>query len=138
MMVVLISRGRLLHDHQHAATARRSQTSDLWARCLLAGFDEVLALGGDGRALAGRRFTIDANEPTPSLTERKVRRNDFGERFSPIDGPCDCRVRSPRSRAAQRGPEVGAFFDLDGTLVAGFTGVIMTQDRFAQGPDVRR
>jgi putative phosphoserine phosphatase/1-acylglycerol-3-phosphate O-acyltransferase len=28
-----------------------------------------------------------------------------------------------------RGPEVGAFFDLDGTLVAGFTGVIMTQDR---------
>ena len=27
------------------------------------------------------------------------------------------------------GPEVGAFFDLDGTLVAGFTGVVMTQDR---------
>src|SRR3954462_13964689 len=27
------------------------------------------------------------------------------------------------------GPKVGAFFDLDGTLVAGFTGVIMTQDR---------
>lgn len=31
--------------------------------------------------------------------------------------------------AAPAGPEVGAFFDLDGTLVAGFTGVIMTQDR---------
>jgi putative phosphoserine phosphatase/1-acylglycerol-3-phosphate O-acyltransferase len=27
------------------------------------------------------------------------------------------------------GPEVGAFFDLDGTLVAGFTGVIMTRER---------
>jgi hypothetical protein len=27
------------------------------------------------------------------------------------------------------GPEIGAFFDLDGTLVAGFTGVVMTQDR---------
>ncbi|MGA5464802.1 HAD-IB family hydrolase [Mycobacterium sp. NPDC050041] len=27
------------------------------------------------------------------------------------------------------GPEIGAFFDLDGTLVAGFTGVIMTRDR---------
>lgn len=27
------------------------------------------------------------------------------------------------------GPKVGAFFDLDGTLVAGFTGVVMTQDR---------
>jgi putative phosphoserine phosphatase/1-acylglycerol-3-phosphate O-acyltransferase len=31
--------------------------------------------------------------------------------------------------ASPPGPEVGAFFDLDGTLVAGFTGVIMTQDR---------
>jgi len=32
--------------------------------------------------------------------------------------------------ASPPGPQVGAFFDLDGTLVAGFTGVIMTQDRF--------
>ncbi|CAA0135023.1 Phosphoserine phosphatase SerB1 [Mycolicibacterium vanbaalenii] len=31
--------------------------------------------------------------------------------------------------ASRPGPEVGAFFDLDGTLVAGFTGVVMTQDR---------
>ena len=31
------------------------------------------------------------------------------------------------------GPQVGAFFDLDGTLVAGFTGVIMTQDRLRRG-----
>ncbi|MBB2991755.1 putative phosphoserine phosphatase/1-acylglycerol-3-phosphate O-acyltransferase [Mycolicibacterium iranicum] len=32
-------------------------------------------------------------------------------------------------RASPEGPEIGAFFDLDGTLVAGFTGVVMTQDR---------
>jgi putative phosphoserine phosphatase/1-acylglycerol-3-phosphate O-acyltransferase len=32
--------------------------------------------------------------------------------------------------ASPQGPEIGAFFDLDGTLVAGFTGVVMTQDRF--------
>jgi putative phosphoserine phosphatase/1-acylglycerol-3-phosphate O-acyltransferase len=32
--------------------------------------------------------------------------------------------------ASPPGPKVGAFFDLDGTLVAGFTGVIMTRDRF--------
>ena len=32
-------------------------------------------------------------------------------------------------QASPEGPEVGAFFDLDGTLVAGFTGVLMTQDR---------
>jgi putative phosphoserine phosphatase/1-acylglycerol-3-phosphate O-acyltransferase len=32
--------------------------------------------------------------------------------------------------AAPPGPRVGAFFDLDGTLVAGFTGVILTRERF--------
>ena len=35
--------------------------------------------------------------------------------------------------ASPEGPKVGAFFDLDGTLVAGFTGVIMTQDRLRRG-----
>ena len=32
--------------------------------------------------------------------------------------------------ASPPGPGVGAFFDLDGTLVAGFTAVILTQERF--------
>jgi putative phosphoserine phosphatase/1-acylglycerol-3-phosphate O-acyltransferase len=32
--------------------------------------------------------------------------------------------------ASPEGPKVGAFFDLDGTLVAGFTGVILTRERF--------
>jgi putative phosphoserine phosphatase/1-acylglycerol-3-phosphate O-acyltransferase len=32
-------------------------------------------------------------------------------------------------QASPAGPHIGAFFDLDGTLVAGFTGVVMTQDR---------
>ena len=32
--------------------------------------------------------------------------------------------------ASPPGPKVGAFFDLDGTLVAGFTGVILTRERF--------
>jgi putative phosphoserine phosphatase/1-acylglycerol-3-phosphate O-acyltransferase len=35
--------------------------------------------------------------------------------------------------ASPPGPQVGAFFDLDGTLVAGFTGVLMTQDRLRRG-----
>src|ERR1700752_3428610 len=35
--------------------------------------------------------------------------------------------------ASPAGPKVGAFFDLDGTLVAGFTGVVMTQDRLRRG-----
>lgn len=32
--------------------------------------------------------------------------------------------------AGPPGPKIGAFFDLDGTLVAGFTGVILTRERF--------
>src|SRR6201992_3918901 len=31
--------------------------------------------------------------------------------------------------ASPPGPQIGAFFDLDGTLVAGFTAVILTQER---------
>ncbi|OBF12366.1 HAD-IB family hydrolase/lysophospholipid acyltransferase family protein [Mycobacterium sp. ACS4331] len=33
-------------------------------------------------------------------------------------------------KASPPGPKIGAFFDLDGTLVAGFTGVILTQEQF--------
>jgi putative phosphoserine phosphatase/1-acylglycerol-3-phosphate O-acyltransferase len=35
--------------------------------------------------------------------------------------------------ASPSGPSIGAFFDLDGTLVAGFTAVILTQERFRRG-----
>ncbi len=35
--------------------------------------------------------------------------------------------------ASPPGPHVGAFFDLDGTLVAGFTGVILTRERIRNG-----
>jgi diacylglycerol O-acyltransferase len=64
MMVVLISRAGYC-----TITTRYDRASivdsDLWARCLLAGFDEVLALGGDGRA-SPASFTIDVQEPTPA------------------------------------------------------------------------
>ena len=35
--------------------------------------------------------------------------------------------------ASPRGPQIGAFFDLDGTLVAGFTAVILTRERLRKG-----
>ena len=38
---------------------------ELWARCLLSGFDEVLALGGDGRAEPAS-FTVDSAPSTVS------------------------------------------------------------------------
>jgi len=63
MMVVLISRAG--YCTVSTRYDRASVTDpDLWARCLLTGFDEVLALGGDGRA-APATFTIDVPEPTP-------------------------------------------------------------------------
>jgi diacylglycerol O-acyltransferase / wax synthase len=60
MMVVLVSRAGYV-----TITTRYDRASitdaELWARCLLAGFDEVLALGGDGRA-SPASFTVDVAE----------------------------------------------------------------------------
>ena len=60
MMVVLISRAGYC-----TITTRYDRASiddpDLWARCLLSGFDEVLALGGDGRAEPAS-FSVDSSE----------------------------------------------------------------------------
>lgn len=54
----------------------------------------------------------------------------FDENGTPKSGP---EVRLPGSvaeiLASPAGPQVGAFFDLDGTLVAGFTAVILTHER---------
>jgi diacylglycerol O-acyltransferase len=62
MMVVLISRAGYctITTRYDRASVR---DSDLWARCLLSGFDEVLALGGDGRAVPAS-FSIEPAEPT--------------------------------------------------------------------------
>ncbi len=60
-MVVLISRSgycTITTRYDRAAV----NDSDLWARSLLAGFDEVLALGGDGRAVPAS-FSADPPEP---------------------------------------------------------------------------
>ncbi|MCT7660511.1 wax ester/triacylglycerol synthase family O-acyltransferase [Mycobacterium deserti] len=63
MMVVLVSRAgycTITTRYDRAAIT----DPDLWARCLLSGFDEVLALGGDGRAVPAT-FTTDAPAPPP-------------------------------------------------------------------------
>ena len=63
MMVVLISRAGYI-----TVTTRYDRAAvtdgDLFARSLQAGFDEVLALGGEGRA-APASFTSDAEQPSP-------------------------------------------------------------------------
>jgi diacylglycerol O-acyltransferase len=64
MMVVLVSRAGYC-----TITTRYDRASvtdhELWARCLLSGFDEVLALGGEGRSIPAS-FTIDVAESSPS------------------------------------------------------------------------
>lgn len=49
-----------------------------------------------------------------------------------MTSPSDMRLPGSVAEVAASppGPKIGAFFDLDGTLVAGFTGVILTRERF--------
>jgi HAD superfamily hydrolase (TIGR01490 family) len=47
----------------------------------------------------------------------------------PIDDPQSASAAVPEIAASSAGPEVGAFFDLDGTLVAGFTATAHAGDR---------
>jgi WS/DGAT/MGAT family acyltransferase len=64
MMVVLVSRAgycTITTRYDRASIADPA----LWARCLIEGFDEVLALGGDGRAAAAS-FAADPPETVPS------------------------------------------------------------------------
>ncbi|WP_163722808.1 wax ester/triacylglycerol synthase family O-acyltransferase [Mycolicibacterium psychrotolerans] len=62
MMVVLISRSGYCTISTRYDRAAVTDPA-LLARCLLAGFDEVLALGGDGRA-APATFTDDSSTPS--------------------------------------------------------------------------
>ena len=78
MMVVLMSRAGYC-----TITTRYDRASitdaELFARCLLAGFDEVLALGGDGRSMPAS-FTLDTVRTQSSRHPTGVRRNDFAKR----------------------------------------------------------
>ena len=63
MMVVLVSRAgycTITTRYDRAAVADEA----LWARCLRDGFDEVLALGGEGRSTPA---SFVADPPAPSL-----------------------------------------------------------------------
>src|SRR6201987_2870088 len=57
------------------------------------------------------------------MTDSEERRPRKSNRDVRLPGPVAEIMASPP------GPKIGAFFDLDGTLVAGFTAVILTQER---------
>jgi diacylglycerol O-acyltransferase len=67
MMVVLVSRAgyfTVTTRYDRAAIADEA----LWARCLPAGFDEVLALGGDGRSIPASFTPEPVASPTSVST----------------------------------------------------------------------
>ena len=67
MMVVLVSRAgycTITTRYDRAAIADEA----LWARCLQAGFDEVLALGGDGRVTPASFTSTEPDPVAPSTS----------------------------------------------------------------------
>jgi diacylglycerol O-acyltransferase / wax synthase len=64
MMAVLMSRGGWVTISTRYDRASIDD-SELWARCLLEGFDEILAIGGDGRAVPASFGGHTPEESTP-------------------------------------------------------------------------
>ena len=128
MMVVLVSRGGF------ATTARYDRAAiaheDLFAECLRRGFDEVLALAGD-----------PPPRVVPVVPRRQRRLRATQERIGVLlmsenngSSGRSREMRLPGSVAevmpARRGRGSVRSSTLDGTLVAGFTAVILTRERF--------
>jgi diacylglycerol O-acyltransferase / wax synthase len=70
MMAVLMSRGGWVTVSTRYDRASIDD-SELWARCLREGFDEILAIGGDGRAIPAS-FGELTTEPATSVTNGGV------------------------------------------------------------------
>ena len=115
MMAILVSRAGTCTVAFRYDTASFTAADQL-EKCLQAGFDEIVEVGRAAtRSVAKKRTGPKA---------------DGGER--PRDGAAGP-LRLPGSvadvDASPEGPGTGAFFDLDGTLVAGFTVAAVTRDR---------
>jgi putative phosphoserine phosphatase / 1-acylglycerol-3-phosphate O-acyltransferase len=87
---------------------------ELFMKCLQRGFDEVIAV----RKMVSAKWA------------RRVKRRKPGARVAVPRGD---KLRQPgtvaKIDADHDGPEVAAFFDLDGTLIAGYSARYVTQDR---------
>ena len=113
MMVVLFTEGGMCYLGINYDTASITEP-ELFARCLHEGFDEVLALEHEPPAPPA---DVGADETTEEVA---------GQSSSPT-------MRLPGSvaevDASPRGPDVAAFFDLDGTLIAGYSARFLGQER---------
>ena len=113
MMGLLMSQAGTCFVGVHYDTASVTD-GELFARCLREGFDEVLA----------------AAPSTASSQQEGARREVVGQGA----GGMSAQLRLPGSvaevAASPEGPEVGAFFDFDGTLIAGYSAGHLSRDRF--------
>ncbi len=110
MMAVLMSRAGICTLTVRYDTASFTD-SDQLEKALQLGLDEVVDLGRPRRPAPGG---VSAMTTTPSSgTDRQTR---LPGSVAEVD-------------ASPKGPEIGAFFDLDGTLVAGYTVTAHTVDR---------
>ena len=121
IMAVLISRGAMQTVTAHYDRAAIDDTR-LFAQCLRQGFDEVLALAGPP-APGWSRGVV------PRFSGSVPQRKNGSVAYHERQGITPARIGGG-SDGESPGPTVGAFFDLDGTLVAGFTAVILTRERF--------
>ena len=108
MMAVLISRAGTCTVAFRYDTASFTAAEQL-EKCLQAGFDEIVELGRSTRPVRH----LKAQPATADL----------------MTGPLRLPGSVAEIDASPPGPRVGAFFDLDGTLVAGFTVAAVTRDR---------
>ncbi len=115
MMIILVSQAGRCYVGVHYDTASVTD-QDLFLRCLHEGFEEVLALDPQ----AGIR-TVSADAAPLEVEEA-----GGGATTSPV-------LRLPGSvaemQASPKGPASARFFDLDGTLIAGYSARYLARDR---------
>ena len=108
MMAILISRAGTCTVAFRYDTASFTAADQL-EKCLQAGFDEIVELGRPP-------CTRSAAQNTPARGDLMTTPLRLPGSVAEVD-------------ASPEGPRIGAFFDLDGTLVAGFTVAAVTRDR---------
>lgn len=101
---------------------------ELFAKCLRDGFDEVLALGRADAALPAAPASKRGRKAKPAAVPQHT---DIAER--PLVGPPRLPGTVAEIEASPAGPTIGAYFDLDGTLIAGYSGQAFATDRLRRG-----
>ena len=141
MMIVMISEAGTCFVGVHYDTASVTE-ADLFVKCLQRGLRRG-ARSGRRRHRHRRQAGPEASNP-PQVDRQaqplapSVTAGTRGDPEMPSGVPPPATTPSPRPRvpgtvaeieASPRGPEIGAFFDLDGTVILGFSAQAVAQER---------